>query len=40
MSEDKENETSLTPEQRLDIIENKVGKNRIILWSVALFLVI
>lgn len=39
-SEDKENETPLTPEQRLEIIESKVGKNRIILWSVALFLVI
>jgi flagellar basal body-associated protein FliL len=39
-NDDKENEIPLTPEQRLDIIESKVSKNRIVLWSVALFLVI
>lgn len=38
--EDKQNEAPLTPEQRLDVLESKVGKNRIVLMSVALILIV
>ena len=43
MSNDKEgseNEVALTPEQRLDVLEGKVGKNRLVLMSVALILIV
>ena len=38
--EDNQTEAALTPEQRLDALENKVGKNRIVLMSVALILIV
>lgn len=38
--EDNQKEVALTPEQRLDVLEGKVGKNRIVLMSVALILIV
>lgn len=38
--ESSENETPLTPEQRLEILEGKVGKNRVVLMFVALILIV
>jgi anionic cell wall polymer biosynthesis LytR-Cps2A-Psr (LCP) family protein len=38
--EDKQAEVTLTPEQRLDALEGKVGKNRIVLMSIALILIV
>lgn len=38
--EDSEQVVALTPEQRLDALEGKVGKNRIVLMSVALLLIV
>jgi hypothetical protein len=38
--ESSETENPLTPEQRLELLEGKVGKNRIVLMFVALILVV
>jgi len=42
MAEDDKNEeqSPLSPEQRLDILEKKVGSNKVILLAVALFLIV
>ena len=38
--DENEQESPLTPEQRLDLLEGKVGKNRVILMFVALILIV